>query len=41
MTNEINNYNTTLGKPFIRGQEILIKYGISYIRKTQKEVYPE
>lgn len=27
MTNR--NYNTTLGKPFIRGQEILIKYGVS------------
>lgn len=27
MTNR--NYNTTLAKPFIRGQEILIKYGAS------------
>ena len=23
------NYNTTLSKPFIRGQEIIIKYGVS------------
>jgi len=23
------NYNTTIGKPFIRGQEVLIRYGTS------------
>jgi len=23
------NYNTTLSKPYIRGQEIIIKYGVS------------
>ena len=35
------NYNTTLGKPFIRGQEIIIRYGISEserVRLTISEV---
>ncbi|MEI7578602.1 MAG: hypothetical protein WCJ58_01025 [bacterium] len=39
MTNR--NYNTTLGKPFIRGQEIIIRYGISEserVRLTISEV---
>lgn len=39
MTNR--NYDTTLGKPFIRGQEIIIRYGISEserVRLTISEV---
>jgi len=35
------NYNTTLAKPFIRGQEIIIRYGISEserVRLTISEV---
>ena len=39
MTNR--NYNTTLGKPFIRGKEIIIRYGISEserVRLTISEV---
>jgi hypothetical protein len=35
------NYNTTLSKPFIRGQEIIIRYGISEserVRLTISEV---
>lgn len=39
MTNR--NYDTTLGKPFIRGHEIIIRYGISEserVRLTISEV---
>ena len=39
MTNR--NYDTTLGKPFIRSQEIIIRYGISEserVRLTISEV---
>lgn len=39
MTNR--NYDTTLGKPFIKGQEIIIRYGISEserVRLTISEV---
>ena len=29
------NYNTTLNKPYIRGQEIIIKYGVSETERVK------